>query len=110
MALQQKIGLVNMILSVVCWSLWKVQNSMCSQEVAWLVMKQVWHWVIPMLKCWRVLVPVGNLDGFDPMVSSLEKLAMCPGITAFVPMPRAADLVADGGRMGDDHGVHFDPP
>jgi hypothetical protein len=106
----KKFGLVNIISSAVCWSLWKVRNSLCFQEVAWLGMKEVWHRVIPMLKCWRVLVLVCNLDGFDAVVSSLEKLAMCLGMIAYMPTPRASDLVADGGRMGDGRGAHFDPP
>jgi hypothetical protein len=48
----------------------------------------VWFWAIPMLKCWRVLVPVGNLDGFDVAVRSPEKLAMRPGTL----MPGVLDL------------------
>jgi hypothetical protein len=91
----KKFGLVNMISSAVCWSLWKVQNSLCFQEVAWLEMKQVWHRVIPMLKCWRILVPVSSLGGFDAVLGILEKLAMHLERIAYVMTPRAPDLDAD---------------
>jgi hypothetical protein len=106
----KKYGLVNMVSSAVCWSLWKVRNSLCFQDAGWLGMKQVWFRVISMLKCWRVLVPVGKLDGFDDVVRSLERLAMRPAMITYVLTPDVLDLGADEGRMGDDRGVHCIPP
>jgi hypothetical protein len=46
-----KFGIVNMFSSAVCWSLWKLRNSMYFQGVAWEGMKAVWRRVLPMLKC-----------------------------------------------------------
>jgi hypothetical protein len=50
-----KFGVVNMLSSAVCWSLWKLRNLICFQGVTWGCMKSVWQLVIPMLKCWKVL-------------------------------------------------------
>jgi hypothetical protein len=36
---QQKIGVINIISSAMCWSLWKLRNALCFQDVAWKNMK-----------------------------------------------------------------------
>jgi hypothetical protein len=40
--------------------------------------KQVWKMVLPMLRCWRVLLPLKLMDVFDNVISSLEKLVLGP--------------------------------
>jgi hypothetical protein len=45
--------------SAVCWGLWKLRNELCFQDVAWKYLEQVWWKVLPMLRCWTILVPVG---------------------------------------------------
>jgi hypothetical protein len=67
-----------MISSAVCWSLWKLRNSACFQGVAWWSMKAVWQRVLPMLKCWKVLVPLKMMAGFEGVISSLEVAAWRP--------------------------------
>jgi hypothetical protein len=37
-------------------------------------MSLLWNRVMPMLQCWKVLVPVKKLDGFKSAISSLERL------------------------------------
>jgi hypothetical protein len=39
-------------------------------------MKLLWQRVLPMVRCWRVLVPLKLMDGFDSAISSLEGLMM----------------------------------
>jgi hypothetical protein len=48
----KKYGVVNMITSAACWSLWKVRNAICFQGDAWLGMKAIWCRLIPMMRCW----------------------------------------------------------
>jgi hypothetical protein len=69
---------VNIITSVVCWGLWKLRNSICFQDVAWLGMQMVWRRVLQMLRCWRVLIPLKMEDGFDSAISSLEQVCWRP--------------------------------
>jgi hypothetical protein len=38
-----KFGIVNMVLSAVCRSLWKLRNLICFQGVAWVSLKSVWR-------------------------------------------------------------------
>jgi hypothetical protein len=85
-----------MFYSVVCWSLWKLRNSLCFQEVAWKGMSQLWQKMLPMLKCWSILVPLKMMAGFDAVVSALEKVlvtpeSICPrllGVTDATSEPR----------------------
>jgi hypothetical protein len=98
-----------MISSAVCWSLWKVQNS-CFQDVARLGMKQVWQRVIPMLKCYRILVLVRSLDGFDAALATLDKLMVHPERIAFETSLGVIDLNVGRRKVLDMCGAHFDPP
>jgi hypothetical protein len=92
----KRFGVVNMFYSVVCWSLWKLRNSLCFQEVAWKGMSQLWQKMLPMLKCWSILVPLKMMAGFDAVVSALEKVlvtpeSICPrllGVTDATSEPR----------------------
>jgi hypothetical protein len=47
----KKFGIVNLITSAVCWGIWKLRNLLCFQEGAWKSMKQLWHVVVPMIRC-----------------------------------------------------------
>jgi hypothetical protein len=72
----KKYGIVNMISSTTCWSLWKVRNSLCFQGDAWLGMKAVLCRLMPMLWCWKMLIPVKMLDGFEDVLMSLERVLL----------------------------------
>jgi hypothetical protein len=37
----KKIGVINVITSAMCWSIWKLRNSICFQCVVWLGMKML---------------------------------------------------------------------
>lgn len=41
-------------------------------------MKLLWNWVMPMLQCWKILVPVKMFCAFDSAISSLENLTWKP--------------------------------
>jgi hypothetical protein len=73
-----KFGLVNMLSSAVCWSLWKFRNLICFQGVAWCSMRGLWCLVLPMLKCWKVLTPVKALAGLEDVIKCLEARAWRP--------------------------------
>jgi hypothetical protein len=71
----KKFGILNMITSVVSWCIWKLRNAAYFQDVAWIGLKQLWQRVVLMLLCWRVLVPVKNLDGFENAITRLEQMS-----------------------------------
>jgi hypothetical protein len=68
----KKFGVINMFTSAVSWCLWKLRNDVHFQGVAWIGMKLLWDQVMPMLQCWKSLVRVKMVDGFDNTISSLE--------------------------------------
>jgi hypothetical protein len=66
--------IANIVTSAMCWSLWKLRNAMIFQGVAWIGMKSLWQKVVPMLRCWKVLVPIVMEAGYESVISSLEKI------------------------------------
>jgi hypothetical protein len=73
-----KFGLVNMLSSAVCWSLWKLRNLICFQGAAWCSMKGMWCLVLLMLKCRKVLTPVKGSAGLEDVISCLEARVWWP--------------------------------
>jgi hypothetical protein len=107
----KKHDVTNMITAAVCWEIWKLRNSLCFQDVAWVNRRMVWWRVLVMLRSWRILVPLKMLDGFDAALSSLEMLVGAPEQIPWRPMSRNGvwpDGVDDG-RRGTQL-VQFDPP
>jgi hypothetical protein len=51
---------------------------MIFQDVAWIEIKSLWQRIVPMLRCWRVLVPLVMESGYESVASQLEKLLMMP--------------------------------
>jgi hypothetical protein len=47
-----------------------------NSSVAWTGMKLLWQKVVPMLRCWKVLVPIMMEVGYESVISSLEKMMM----------------------------------
>jgi hypothetical protein len=41
-------------------------------------MKQLWHMVMPMIRCWSVLLPLKLTARFDDVMATLEKRALGP--------------------------------
>jgi hypothetical protein len=41
-------------------------------------MVQLWYMVVPMFRCWNVLLPLKMMAGYEAVLVSLEKRAMCP--------------------------------
>jgi hypothetical protein len=66
---------------------------MCFQDVAWRNMEQVWSLILPMLRCWSVLVPLKMAAGFEDARTSLERLAMRPMQIAPAPDPHDGEGV-----------------
>jgi hypothetical protein len=67
------------------------------QGVAWVGMKLLWDRVMPMLQCWKVLVPVKMVDDFDHAISSLENLAWRPERIKLPLAGRNVQGAPDGG-------------
>jgi hypothetical protein len=67
-------GVINIVTSAVCWGIWKLRNLICFQRDAWLGMQMLWKRVLPMLRSWRILVPLRLAVGFDNAISLLEKI------------------------------------
>jgi hypothetical protein len=68
----KRYGIVNIFAAAVCWGLWKLRNCECFQGECWLGMKSLRHVVLPMMRCWRILVLVKMIDGFDDAFSLLD--------------------------------------
>jgi hypothetical protein len=66
--------------------------------------------VIPMLKCYMILVLVRSLDGFDAALATLDKLMVRPERIAFETSLGAIDLNVGRRKVLDMRGAHFDPP
>jgi hypothetical protein len=73
-----KYGLANILFSTVCWDIWKLRDAICFQDVQWRSLTQVWAMVLPMLRCWRVLMPMKMLNGFDSALNLMEKICYRP--------------------------------
>jgi hypothetical protein len=63
-------------------------------------MKALWQRVIPMLRCWRVLIPLKMMAGYEEVITTLEREAMKPERIKqnFIPLaavPDADDKSAD---------------
>jgi hypothetical protein len=74
----KKYGNVNMVVAAVCQCMWKLRSSLCFQGAAWVSRKVLWWRVLAMLRCWRIMVPLKILDGFDAVLASLERLVAAP--------------------------------
>jgi hypothetical protein len=88
----KRFGVANIVTSAVYWSIWKMINSLCFQDVAWRDMNQLWQRVLLMLKCWKILLPQKMMVGLEGAISSLEKVLAVPEAIEFKPsvetMPR----------------------
>jgi hypothetical protein len=92
----KKFGITNMVTSAVCWSIWKLRNTICFQDTPWVSMRMLWHRVLPMLICWKILVPIRLMDGFDNVVASLERMMMEPEPIKLEPSRRTSGPWPDG--------------
>jgi hypothetical protein len=74
-------------------------------------MKMLWWRVLVMLRSWRILVPLKQLDGFDAVQSSLEMLVAAPEQIAWRPMSTSGVWpdAMDGGQL-KARPTRFDPP
>jgi hypothetical protein len=68
----KKFGVCNMVSVAVCWSLWKLRIFLYFQGGAWTGMRLLWRMVPPMLRSWRVLVPVKMEVGFEDVLTALD--------------------------------------
>jgi hypothetical protein len=89
-------GITNMVTSTVCWSIWKLRNAICFQDTPWVSMQMLWHRVLPMLRCWKILVPIQLMDDFDSVVASLERMMMEPELIELKPSRRTSGPWPDG--------------
>jgi hypothetical protein len=67
---------------------------MCFQGACWKGMRDMWRLAVPMMECWRVLVPLKMAVDFEDVLNSLENLVGRPEPIAYPPLP---DL--DGEQM-----------
>jgi hypothetical protein len=81
------------------------------QGVAWIGLKQIWCRVILMLICWKVLVPLKSLAGFESAIITLEQMSRKAEVIEPVQPGRASGNVSDGdGDRQQDMTPHFYPP
>jgi hypothetical protein len=58
----KKYGVAIVFASTVCWGYWKPRNLLCFQGAVWTGMRGLWDLVLPMLRSWRILIPVAMMD------------------------------------------------
>jgi hypothetical protein len=59
-------------------------------------MKSLWKVVLPILRCWRILVPVKMIPGFDDAFNKTEVQVRRPEQIVYHGLPGAvADVVLD---------------
>jgi hypothetical protein len=97
-----KYGLANVLSSAVCWGIWKLRNAFCFQGVHWRSLKQVWAMVLPMLRCWRVLMLLKMLSGFDSALDLMKKMCykslQLEKVRAWMVLPDAMNCVPGAGQ------------
>jgi hypothetical protein len=97
--------------SVVSWCIWKLRNVAYFQGVAWTGLKQLWQRVIPMLLCWRVLVLVKILDGFENAITRLEQVSRRPEMIESARARRVSvRVLGDASNCQSSLIQHFYPP
>jgi hypothetical protein len=88
--------------------MWKLRDAMCFQGVQWMGIKKVWWRLLPMLKCWTILVPLNLMSGFEGVISSLENIAAAQEVIASgQAMPTS--IVPDGSGGNQTNGLLFEP-
>lgn len=68
----------NMLSSAIIWSLWKVRNLLCFQNVGWKNVKQIWQMAGSMLESWKVLCPLKHLPELENYIAVLGSLRTRP--------------------------------
>jgi hypothetical protein len=94
----------NIMSSAFCWSIWKLRNGQCFQELPWTSMRSLWQRMVSLLRCWKVLVPLRMVADFKNTCSAQEKIAWSP---------EPIDDVPDGAPDEDvprDSTIQFKPP
>jgi hypothetical protein len=54
----KRFDVANIISLALCWCLWKLRNGLCFQEMPWTGIRRLWQRMVPLLRCWKVLVPL----------------------------------------------------
>jgi hypothetical protein len=63
-------------------------------------MKMLWQRVLPMLRCWKILIPLKMAAGFDGALASMEKMVWAQEQIMWMPMGASgAGHDSDGGRQ-----------
>jgi hypothetical protein len=55
-------------------------------------MKSLWRKVVPMVRCWKVLVPIVMEAGYESVISSLEKMLMMPEVVKSLSLTIDSDV------------------
>jgi hypothetical protein len=92
----KKYGVCNVFTSALCWSLWKLRNSLCFLEESWTSMRALWRRMVPMIRSLRVLIPLRMAGGFDRALASLENAVWAREQVQWRP---TLDDQDDAGRM-----------
>jgi hypothetical protein len=95
-----KYGVVNMLSAALCWGIWKLRNSLCFQGMSLQSLKHLWMLVLPMLRCWRVLLPLKMMAGFDAAIDNLEMVVLSP--LRLGPSQSGGSSAPDGLLITDD--------
>jgi hypothetical protein len=72
-------------------------------------MKLLWQKVIPMLRCWRILVLLKMMVDFEDMqLSTMEKMVACPEAINPCQPARPTNVAPNrGGGVGHDVAFQF---
>jgi hypothetical protein len=68
----KKFLLINMISSATLWTLWKIKNNMCFQNVQWRNMKEIVGKIIGLLH-WTIPCPMNKTEDLKTFIANLER-------------------------------------
>jgi hypothetical protein len=53
-----------------------MRNLLCFQGVPWIGMGLLWQRMMPLIRCWKILVPLKMSEDFESVCSKMERRVM----------------------------------
>ena len=74
----KKFAATNIICSATLWSLWKLRNEMCFQNVGWMDLRLLLWMIVGMAQNCQILCPLDSKETLLVVISNLKDLARRP--------------------------------
>jgi hypothetical protein len=66
-------GLLNIVTSIVLWSIWKLRNELCFQRIGWKSMEILFFRIAGLLQHWEILCPAEKKDQLQLYVKKIKE-------------------------------------